>query len=282
MVIFLVFLVAYTVAIPSLFSQNGAALPHYGLSAHPAWHTPLPKVLAEASGIACTTDGRVFMHNDEHGVLYHVDIYTGVILSSFSVGSPALRDDFEGLCIVGDTFYLSTSRGYIYSFAEGNNGESVPYTVYNTHLGKQYELEGLCYNPLTNALLLPVKQHQKKKKQNKRPIFSFSLATKTLDPEPYFTLQKSDIASSPHGEFNPSSIEYNPATTTFFLLAAQGHAVLELSPSGEILHQDAIDDQLFPQPEGLTFMPDGTLLLCSEADTAPRAILAGFRPHKGK
>lgn len=252
-------------------------LQYYEFHKKPAWHAALPPALEEISGLACTTDGRVFAHNDERGKIYHIDAHTGKILKSFSIGLHTVHDDFEGLCIVGDTFYLSTSKGDIYTFREGDDGTRVPYTVHNTSLGKQYELEGLCYDPLTQTLLLPAKDIKKKKKHNRRPIFSFLLTTKTLDQTPRFVLQDDDIDNTPNGEFNPSSIEYNPATDTFFLLAAQGHAILELSQAGEILHQSALDSELFPQPEGITFTPDGTLILCSEASDTHPAIIAGFR-----
>lgn len=274
----LILFVWFALATPTFLQKESSALQYYELHKKPTWHAPLHSVLKEISGLACTTDGRVFAHNDEFGNIYHIDAHTGEVLASFSIGSHTIRDDFEGLCIVGDEFYLSTSKGDIYAFHEGDNGTRVPYTVYRTRLGKQYEVEGLCYDPLTHALLLPVKHSKKKKKRDGRPVFSFALFTKTLDRTPRFVLQDSDIDNTPNGEFNPSSIEYNPATGTFFLLAAQGHAVLELSASGAILRQSALDNKLFPQPEGIAFTLDGTLLLCSEASDTQPAIIAGFRP----
>lgn len=273
------------------FSPNekdrSIALRNYDLAGTPTSRMPLPKELIEISGLACSEDGRIFAHNDEIGTIFKIDERTGTILTSFhlnSGGKKNLREDFEGIAIAHGRIYLSTSAGDIYECAEAENGSSVDYTVYKTKLGKRYEMEGLCYDPVTNALLLPVKSPLKKKKRDRREIFSFSLRSKTLDKEPRFVLDESALESTPDGNFDPSSIEYNPASKTFFLLAAQGHAILELSASGEVLGQVAINKEHFFQPEGLTFTPDGRLIISSEGDKKEKlsAFITVFSPLKRK
>lgn len=247
----------------SLHGNRAATLREYDLSAQPATRFSLPNNLMELSGLACSADGRVFAHNDETGTIFQIDATTGKVITSFMLGGKkVVREDFEGIAIAHGKFYLSTSAGDIYECSEGENGSVVDYTIYKTRLGKRYEMEGLCYDPRTDALLLTVKTAFKEKKRDERPVFAFSLASKKLEKKPRFVLP----GSLSGGDFHPSSIEYNPATGTLFVLAAQGHTVIEISATGDILARQPLDARRFFQPEGLTFTPDGRLLIGSEGD----------------
>ena len=79
----------------------------------------LPRRLDEASGLAVTTDGRVFMHGDERAVVYQVDPAEGTVLKEFSLGVPVLSGDFEGIAIAGDRFFLINSQGLLLEFSLG-------------------------------------------------------------------------------------------------------------------------------------------------------------------
>ncbi|MEM9259998.1 MAG: hypothetical protein AAGA62_10150, partial [Bacteroidota bacterium] len=82
-------------------------------------------------------------------------------------------------------------------------------------------------------------------------------------------------------ELGPSAIAIHPLTNQVFLTSSVGRLLLILSATGEIQHVRRLDKDFFPQPEGLAFMPDGTLLISTEAKKgAPaRVYRLSYQPN---
>ena len=135
----------------------------------------LPNILQELSGLAMTKDGRLFGHNDEKADVYQINPDNGKIVKSFSLGKKTLKKDFEGIAIVDDLFYLVTSDGDLYKFKEGEDKSEVSYKKYETRLSSKNDVEGLCYDPDTETLLLACKGYPGKSYDGKRAVYSFSL-----------------------------------------------------------------------------------------------------------
>ena len=94
----------------------------YTCSEQTATRWRLPDRLNEISGLAAL-DGRLFAHGDEHGIIYEIDHGGGRFVKAFALGEATVRDDFEGIAIVGDRFYLVASSGRLYESFEGADGE---------------------------------------------------------------------------------------------------------------------------------------------------------------
>ena len=60
-------------------------------AAAPAQQRRLPRRLREISGLAVTSDGRLFGHDDERAVIYEIDVEGGQIVKSFAIGDPPRR-----------------------------------------------------------------------------------------------------------------------------------------------------------------------------------------------
>ena len=102
----------------------------------------LPGGLREISGLALTGDGRLLAVSDELAIVYEIDYAAGKLVKRFALGDPALRGDFEGIAVVGETVWLMTSDGQLFASAEGADGEHVLYQELNTGLGGYCECEG--------------------------------------------------------------------------------------------------------------------------------------------
>jgi hypothetical protein len=75
----------------------------------------LPKRLDEISGLALSTDDRLFAHDDGNAASStRIDWHRGRIVKGFALGDPPVKDDFEGIAIAGTDFYLVTSGGVLY------------------------------------------------------------------------------------------------------------------------------------------------------------------------
>lgn len=243
----------------------GPALDRYNLSVKQPKQFVLPRSLSEVSGLTTTQDGRLFAHDDERGVVYQVNASDGSIVKQFSLGRFGVRGDFEGIAVKDKLFYLVESNGTIYEFPEAENGQSVEFRTYRTFLTTRNDIEGLEYDPATDCLLLAAKQHPGNGYEGNRTVYAFSLKTKSLESKPRFVIPLSAVTGKGRAkEFKPSGIALHPKSGTFFLIAAHGSTIIEISREGKILAQQAIHSKANPHPEGIAFLPDFTLVLCND------------------
>ena len=224
----------------------------------------LHKKLREISGLACSRDRKLFCHEDENGIIYQLDDSSGKIINKFNIDAPTIHRDFEGLAIVRDTFYLIVSSGELYEFTRPKISEASSYKIYQTGLAKYNNVEGLCYDPATNSLLLACKESSSNSPDN-RSIFSFDLVEKKLILEPRFILSIKELEHRfKMKNFSPTAIEYNSKTNTYFILSSHVKAIIEITTDGKILNCIRLSGKLHKQPEGLTFNSDGNLIISDE------------------
>ena len=240
----------------------------------------LSKQLSEISGLTMNHDNELFAHNDEKSIVYQLDYQNGDILKKFTVGKKPIKEDFEGIAFANNLFYLVTSNGDIYEFPEGDNGEEVKYEKYKTFLVADNNVEGLCYDPDNNSLLLACKGNPGKKYKGNRAVYEFSLKDKKLKKKPRFLLPVKEIMEnyksdffSKLGEFflikddtfAPSGIEYNTKTGNFFVLSFKGRLIIEINNRGKIVNQYLLDPKKHRQPEGITFTNNNYMIISDES-----------------
>jgi uncharacterized protein YjiK len=248
--------------------EEAPVLYRYNLHNKNASSVDLPKILKEISGVAVTKDGRVFAHNDERAIICQIDVNSGEIIKSFSVGKKALHEDFEEITIVDKKFYLITSDGYLIEFTEGRDKGSVDYKRYDTGLTASYNIEGMCYDDETNSLILACKDYPGEGYNGYRNCYSFSLASKKLEKRPRFVLPVKYITGKlGTKDFKPSGISKNPDSGSFFIISANDNGIIEVSPDGKVIAQSRLPKHIHEQPEGIAFLPDKTLLISDEGKT---------------
>jgi len=189
-----------------------------------------------------------------------------MIIKKFYLGSLlVIKSDFEDITYAKGKFYLVESNGKLYEFTEGNNGEFVKYNTYKTFLTGKNDVEGLCYDNETNSLLLACKESGGKDYGKDKTVYSFSLDNLELDQTPRFIISAEDIRNnSVEGKFNPSGIAKNPISGSFYIIAARGNTILEISKTGEVLDQASLPEKVHIQAEGIAFKNDGTLFISNE------------------
>jgi uncharacterized protein YjiK len=227
----------------------------------PVRHFSLPGRLDEISGLAATPDGRLFGHDDERATFHEIDPVTGAVGKRFSLGNPPLRGDFEGLAIVEERFFLVTSEGLLYEFREAGDRAEVPYRMTDTGLGVGCEIEGLDYDPLDDALLLPCKVSRPE-----RGVIVVHRIRLDAAREPLLPIEIEREQLRGHGVrrgFAPSSILVDPAGT-LILVSAVVEALIEVDRDGVVRSGLALSRERHRQPEGLAFAPDGALLIADE------------------
>lgn len=249
--------------------DSNSGLNNYNLNSENPEIIYLPKELKEISGITMTPDGRMFAEQDEIGIIFEVDYKAGKIIKYFSVGNPVLKEDFEDIVFAKNKFYLLNSNGDIYEFEEGENGSSVQYKIHKTGLRKSNDVEGMCYDSDTNSLLLALKGKPGADLEGEKAVYSFSLDSMKMDEKPRFILPLEEIKNV----FNPSGIQKNLKTGTFFIIAANGNEIIEVNKGGKILGRHKLPASVHKQPEGIAFDRDFNLYISNEGKSGKGYIV---------
>lgn len=269
-------------------AQPEGMLTRYRLDGPPTSRVSLPAELHEVSGLAVTGDGRLFAHGDERGVVFQVDPGTGQVVKRFSLRPGAqpvdlgkkssdgrVTGDFEDIAIVGDRFFLLTSNGVLVEFREGQDGEAVPFTAHPTPLAEICEVEGLAFDPASDALLLLCKQMKDKAARHRVEIYSWSLRDGRLDAAPRLTVPFASLAPLTGAKaFNGSALVVLPGGKSLAVVAGPQQVYAEIGLDGNPITGGALDRAAQPQPEGMAFLPDGTLLVGSEGGKGDASINA--------
>ncbi len=222
-------------------------------------------------------EGRLYAHDDERAVIFEIDYREGELIKAWAMGDNLAQGDFEGIAYAGERFYLVTSDGRIYESREGDDDDRMLFNTYGTGVGRQCEVEGLTFEPADRTLLLACKTPRVDDIEDFVTIYRFSLERHEVIGDPLL-VPVDDIASRiDEKNFRPSGIERHPLTGHYIVVAAQQSAMAEITPDGEIVAVVDLKRGDHRQVEGITFLPDGTLILADEGG-GRRARLTLYPP----
>ena len=256
----------------------GGEVARYRLGGAPVRRVTLPEELREISGLAVDSNGGLFAHGDEEATIFQIDPVTGQVLERFHLAptgfAPDLgkktRDgrvagDFEDMAIVGDRFFLVTSNGVLLEFAEGEDGATVPFTAHRTGLDERCEVEGLTYDAGPRELLLLCKEFHAKAERTRVAAYGWSIADRKLESTPRFVVPYAALRPLTGTKaFNGSALAFTPGGRSIVLVAGPQRLFLEITADGRATEGGLLDRAAVEQPEGIAFLPDGSLLISSE------------------
>lgn len=261
----------FLVCTPTPAAQGGPAC----LAAAPIARLTLPTPLREVSGLALSDDGRLWLHNDERGLVGAIDPVTGVPLGTFQLGPSLLRGDFEGIAVGGGRLFVVTSTGQLVSApvpARTAPSGVLPIEAIDTGLGPQCEAEGLAFEPAGRILLVGCKRTRVAGPAKQVTIFRWSIDAKRLATPDRITVPEDDLAPGRKGRgFHPSAIERHPVSGHYWLLASADQAFAVIDPAGRVLETGRLGKR-HRQPEGLAIAPNGNLLISDEGADGPGAV----------
>jgi uncharacterized protein YjiK len=254
-------------------AQSAALLDKFDFREKSATHVKLPRALQEISGLAVTSDGRVFAHGDERAVVAQIDACAAKVVKSFALGTPPVRGDFEGIAIAGDRFFLVTSIGQLYEFREGADAAAVPFTVRDTGFGKVCEIEGLAYEPGDRVLVMGCKHPLRPELRGEISVLRWSLDRQAAADPPRLTIPLGEIVRRLDVKaFHTSAIERDARSGHYLLVAGPQRALVEVTAKGSFIAARSLRRQLHPQPEGLTLLGDSVLVIGDEGGNARASI----------
>ena len=223
----------------------------------------LPNRLREISGLAVSPDGRVFGHDDEQAIIYEIDVARGAVLKSFSIGDPVATGDFEGLTITpnGD-FWLTDSSGRLMRFREGGDRATVDAERFDTGIGETCEVEGIAYLPSDQTFVLACKRMRGRGQRTNAPqLRVWSVGAQETRVWGPIVADVADAAGV--RDFQPSDLEFDPASGRLIVISAIDGAIAEFGPDGALVSARALGHD-HRQAEGVAILPDGSLIIADE------------------
>jgi uncharacterized protein YjiK len=232
----------------------------------------MPSFLEEISGLTYFAPNQLAALNDEHGRIYVYDIKERKIVQRIRFEG---NGDFEALELVGKDMYAIKSNGKMYRF--NIDVEGVVETI-NSPFTYDNNIEGLGYDKKSNNLLLALKESGDIEgvKVKGKAVYGYNLDTKIFSKTPLFVLKDSDlerVLGAESTKLRPSGIAVHPITGDIYMIASVGSALVVFDNSGKPKNLTLLKRSLFPQPEGITFTPNGDLFIANEVDGDGGTIL---------
>lgn len=238
----------------------------------------MPASLREISGLTLTSRGTLLTHDDNVGRISEIDPKTGILLKSFSL-SGNQKGDFEAITIAGADIYLLESSGKLFKFQEAADGRQVPFTVYDTKLGRECEFESLAYEANGSHLVMPCKRLLNKQEGHELRIYYIPLplgnrAAITMETIPIDEV----VAGNKWKNFRPSDMTIDPITGNYVIIASREKAYVVLTPEGDVVRSQPLPG-VHRQAEGVAITKDSLMAISDEANGGPPKLsLYRWRP----
>jgi uncharacterized protein YjiK len=189
--------------------------------------------------------------------------------------------DIEDVTYVNNTVYALWSHGILFKISDWQTKPQVEQI--KTFLSKENNTEGLCYDPVTQKLLVACKDASNvaDEKKSTKAVYAFDMAVNKLNDQPFLLIHKKDFekVADQKLDFNPSAIAIHPVTHDIYLLSTRDNKCMAVySHDGTLKAFQFIDKELMPQPEGICFSPEGKLYISSEGKKGEPGNLFEFDP----
>ena len=239
----------------------------------------LGRSLREISSLAYQAEGDLLItNNDESGHFFKLERATGKIIEKVKFGKDG---DYEGIEILTDKILVVRNTGTLYIYDPATKETE----RLKNPLKSENDVEGLAYDPQTNKVLIACKGkglHMKHSKKKQKYVYEYDLESQELDTVPRLVIAEQaltdfvrahyDLSSKAALEgkikrvkgFAPSGIAVHPLTQDYYVISARESLVVRIGRDKKIKEIGFLQEFLLPQPEGITFTPDGDLFLSSE------------------
>ncbi len=267
---------------------EGPAIP-YELGSPTEKHK-LPKELVEISGLAYLKNDQLLTIQDERAEAFVYDLEDEKIKKKLDFGKDG---DYEGIAFDGQDLYVVKTNGKIYTVENAWDKDKRDRYSVQTKLSHKNNPEGLAVVPGKPELLVACKGKAGDAPEHvmQRAIYSYDISSRTLHAEPKYiidleVLNKKIIEQYPQSVlqnmasargleeiFRPSGIAVHPITKDVYIISTAGKLLVVLGQGGNIKMVKKLNRDVFKQPEGICFEPDGDLYISNEGRSGKGNIL---------
>jgi uncharacterized protein YjiK len=235
----------------------------------------LPVELDEISGLAFyPADTSVFAIGDEFGWLYKIPLTAGKPIRKWKFSS---EGDFEDLAMVDKVFYVLKSNGNIIAFTFDDHNQILKQQQDFPASGNEFEI--LYYDRHVFKLTMICKDCESDKKKA-LTAFYFKLNKQFDDSSSINVTAIANMIGEKKIRFKPSAAAINPVTDELFIVSSVNKLLVVADRKGNPKETYPIDVALFKQPEGITFTPEGDMIISNESADRGAANLLFFKYNK--
>ena len=233
----------------------------------------LPEALAEISGIIFyPKDSSILCVEDDKGAVYKFPLFKYKTLQEWPFSG---ETDFEEIVLQNNFFYALKSNGDITRFYFDRNGTVVA-DKFTSHLSIQTrEFESMVYDSTRKLLLLTCKDCKDDVKNN-TSVWGVDFDRKVMLPTPVFAInhtQIEELVGQKISKFRPSAMAIHPVTGDYYFVSSINNLIVVTDREGLVKEVTVTSKKYFKQPEGLTFLPNGDLLVSNEFADRGRATI---------
>lgn len=245
---------------------------HDGVSIVNRWE--LPEALDEISGVAWLENNTVACIQDEDGIIFLYDLEQNEIIKQIPFGPSG---DYEGIAVNGEDAYVMRSDGKVFEVARFRESEKPITTSFQTGFTAKNNMETIAMDPTSNSLVVAPKDRDRG--DNFKGLYKIALDSKQTASVPTVKINLKDtkfkqyLHKKVYRTFSPSDVAIHPETGDFYVLEGTNPKLVILKPDGAIAKVIRLDKGDFPQPEGITFSPEGALYISNEAGSGRATIL---------
>lgn len=249
----------------------------------------LPDELEEISGLCRGyADDELFTIQDEDGEVFLVDTESGELIQQFTFDKDR---DYEGITRRDDQFFVLETDGDIHTFTYNDSITATEATKLETAFSYRNDTEGICYDSITNTLLIVPKEQElnpgggnTNSGEQRRGVYTYDLATGQLNTTPTYyvdMLEVGQIVFNNNRQYivKPSGVAVDPVTGHIFVLSSVGNVLVVIDRDSQINHVELLEKSTFTQPEGITFNARGDLFISSEG-RGGRGIIATLKRNR--
>ncbi|HVG14221.1 MAG TPA: SdiA-regulated domain-containing protein [Chitinophagaceae bacterium] len=192
------------------------------------------------------------------------------------------QSDFEDLVKLDTTVYVLISNGTIISMPLRVHDSSNT-TAYPLPFSGKNDFETLYHDQALNALIVLCKSCESDKGKQMRSAYRFDLLTKQFDSSAFYTISTKDvkgIMKNDDADFSPSAAAIHPVDKRLYILSSAGNLLVIADTRGKVLEGYNLNPDQYPQAEGITFSPNGTLYISNEGKYGKPTLL--MFPYLGK
>lgn len=237
---------------------------------HPDAAFALPAELLEISGLTVVDSTRLAAVQDERGVVFFLDRESALI-----VGETRFRGngDYEGIEWADSLLWVLRSDGSLYSM-DLAVADEVDSDRHDLDLHGSCDAEGLALEGIRNRLLVACKENPGRRLGPSRAIYAFDLSTERRIEDPVYLIDRQGLEAR-NNRFKPSALAIHPGTGFLYILSSVHKILVVIDPHDpeRILEARELPVELFAQPEGIAFFPDGTLFISNEGVNGPATLL---------
>ncbi|MEP6615552.1 MAG: SdiA-regulated domain-containing protein [Ginsengibacter sp.] len=236
----------------------------------------LPTGLNEISGMAYyPKDTSVFAIIDEDGLFFKIYLRNPPLVKSWRFDK---KHDFEDVVLHDSTFYVLISNGDVETLKFEHDSVLTKKSKFGDADKKINEFESLYYDENFNQLVMVCKNCEDDKKKEvsawgympdsqKYTPAIFSIDVRAIDKE--FGEEKIHL--------KPSATAVDPKTNELYILASVNKLLVIADRKGNVKQIHQLDPDIFNQPEGIAFTPNGDLLISNEKGEKSNATILIYK-----